>query len=363
MYPFKNYPLCLSVTVMISKFVNSFFTKNKTAFFTFLIFGCICGAVFRYDMEWWDFINYHYYNAWAFLNDRLNVDIVPAFINTFFSPFIELPAYFLTNALNDHPVIFSAIMAVPYGLLLFVAYKIAALFFSPDTMNGKARIIFTLLLCVCSTVVFMEISATTHEHFVSFLVLVALYPLLKGIKEHHLSIKSCLFSGFILGASTGLKMTYASYAAATGIALIFFYKQFDNPFKTILYFTLAGIAGFLVFYGYWGWILWKNFQNPLFPFFNSIFQSPYWDGADYKDVRYYDQPWSTILLYPLLLFWNIDETILFRRTITLSEFRILLYFFYIFWELIHIIPPLNKEKKSIDDKAILHFIIFWKITF
>ena len=193
-YPYTNYPLCLSVTVMISKFVNSFFTKNKTAFFTFLIFGCICGAFFRNEREWWDFANYHYYNAWAFLNDRLNVDIVPAFINTFFSPFIELPAYFLTNALNDHPVIFSTIMAVPYGLLLFVVYKIAALFFSPDTMEGKVRIGLTVSLYIGSDTVLSQVSATTHEHFVSFLVLVALYPLLKGIKEHHLSIKSCLSS-------------------------------------------------------------------------------------------------------------------------------------------------------------------------
>ena len=342
-----------------SKLINSFFTSNKTALIVFLIFGCFCGATLRHEREWWDFANYHYYNAWAFLNDRLNVDVVPAFINTFFSPFIELPAYFLTNALNDHPVIFSAIMAIPYGLLLFVAYKIATLFFSPNTMEGRSKIGLIILLYVSSDAVLSQVSATTHEHPVSFLVLAALYPLLKGMKEHHLSVKSVLFSGFILGAAAGLKMTYALYAAATGVALIFFYKQFDNPLKTILYFTLAGIAGFLVSYGYWGWILWKNFQSPIFPFFNSVFQSPYWEGADYKDIRYFDKSWLTVLFYPFFLVWNVNGVIPFQKDIILSNFWCFFCFFC--FSLTFIRSFKNKKEQNGEDKTALHFLMFWAV--
>ncbi|MBR4127799.1 MAG: hypothetical protein IKR09_09530 [Alphaproteobacteria bacterium] len=344
----------------MNQFIDSFFRKNKTSFFTFLIFGCLCGAVFRYDLEWWDFINYHYYNAWAFLNDRLNVDVVPAFINTFFSPFIELPAYFLTNALNDHPVIFSAIMAIPYGLLLFASYKIATLFFSPDTKEGRIRIALTLLLCVFSTIVFMEVSAITHEHPVSFLVLAALYPLLKGMKEHHLNIKSLLFSGFVLGAAAGLKMTYALYAAATGVALIFFYKQFDNPLKTILYFTLAGTIGFLASYGYWGWILWKNFQSPVFPFFNNIFQSPYWTDVDYKDVRYFGKSWLTVLFYPFYIVFKTGGDYSLHHRFLISHLRLIAGVF------VFIITFISVAKKrfvhSNDNDLLLHFLMFWMVV-
>ena len=183
----------------MSDFINSFFTKNKTALLVFLFFGCVCGAVFRWEDVPFDVLNYHYYNPWAFLNDRINVDVVPAGVNTFYSPFIDFPFYFLINALNGHPVIFSAVMSVPYGLMLFAAYKIAALFFPGDTGEGRIRIGLSVLLFVCSDLVFSQISSASHEHLMSFFVLTALYLLLKDIKGHKTDAISLVLSGFLLG--------------------------------------------------------------------------------------------------------------------------------------------------------------------
>ncbi|MBP3402282.1 MAG: hypothetical protein J6L82_00055 [Alphaproteobacteria bacterium] len=156
----------------MSSFVNLFFRSNKTAFVCCLSFACLCGAVFRFE-QWFDFFNYHYYNVWAFFNGRNDIDVAPAFINTFFSPFADIPVYGLINALNDNPVVFSAVMAVPYGLMLFIVYKTAAIFFSPDDRNGRVKIIMTLLLCVCSTNIASQISTTTNDLTLSVFVLAA----------------------------------------------------------------------------------------------------------------------------------------------------------------------------------------------
>lgn len=163
----------------MSSFVNLFFRSNKTAFVCCLSFACLCGAVFRFE-QWFDFFNYHYYNVWAFFNGRNDIDVAPAFINTFFSPFADIPVYGLINALNDNPVVFSAVMAVPYGLMLFIVYKTAAIFFSPDDRNGRVKIIMTLLLCVCSTNIASQISTTTNDLTLSVFVLAAGYLLLKA---------------------------------------------------------------------------------------------------------------------------------------------------------------------------------------
>ncbi len=346
---------------MMSGFIKSFFEKNRVAFLTCLIFGCACGAVFRFDMEWWDFANYHYYNAWAFLNGRLDVDSVPAFINTFFSPFIELPSYFLTNALNNNPVLFSTVMAVPYGLLLFAAYKITTLFFPAGTKQERIRTGLTLLLCVCSVPVFMELSGTTHEHPMSFLVLTALYLLLKKIPSRLIDTKTCLISGFILGVAAGLKMTYCLYAAATGLSLILFSKHIDRPVKSIVLFTLAGTAGFSVSYGYWGWILWKNFKNPFFPFLNGLFQSPYWNLPEYRDVRYFDLPWLNVIFYPLHQFLYVGGDFSMHHRFILSHLRIVVgmipfaAFLYDF-----IKECLTRKKKNpADDNVLMRFLMLW----
>ena len=339
--------------------IDSFFTKNKIALLAFLTFGCVCGAVFRYDMEWWDFVNYHYYNAWAFLNDRMNVDILPAVVNSFISPFIDLPVYFLTNALNDHPVVYSAIMAVPYGLMMFVAFKTAALFFDADTRRGRIMIVLSLLLSVCSVFVFMELSGTTHEHSMSFLSLTALYLLLKKLPSRDLDAKTCLISGFLLGIAAGLKMTYCLYAASTGITLILFAKSFDRPVKSVALFALAGTAGFLIAYGYWGWFLWKNFENPFFPFLNGFFQSSYGEEGNYKDVRYFNLPWLNVIFYPVHMFFHIGGDFSMRNRFVFSNLRLIVGMIVFAAAFVKIAKDrvTRKEKDPADD--LFFFLIIW----
>ena len=74
--------------------------NNLLIFILLLGCGCTLGA-YLCNANRWDFANYHYYNAFAFLHDRLNYDIVPASINTFFNPLIELPLYFFFFFFND----------------------------------------------------------------------------------------------------------------------------------------------------------------------------------------------------------------------------------------------------------------------
>ena len=338
--------------------INSFFKSDKTALLVLLAFGCVCGMVCRYEFAYWDAFNYHYYNPWAFLNDRMGVDVVPAAANTFFSPFIDFPYYFLINALDAHPLFFCAVMAVPYGLMLFISYKTAALFFPADTEQGRIRIGLTLILCIGSEPVFFQLCSSSNEHLMAFLVLSGLYILLKEISSQRFKTGMFVLSGFILGAAAGLKLTHAPYAAATGITLIVFYRRIKNPIRNIGAFTLAGVTGFLVAYGYWGWFLWKNFGNPVFPFFNSIFPSPYWEGPDYKDMRYFDKPWSTVLFYPFFAFWNIGRRFPLLQKYTLSNVRYVIGIAVFLIISAGIVKNRGKGKK--DDKDILlHVLMFW----
>src|SRR5258707_15670143 len=42
-----------------------------------------------------DLRNYHYYNPWALLHGRLNVDIAPAQLQTSLNPLLDIPVYLL----------------------------------------------------------------------------------------------------------------------------------------------------------------------------------------------------------------------------------------------------------------------------
>ena len=62
---------------------------------------------------------------------------------------------------------------------------------------------------------------------------------------------------------------------------------------------MALLAGFVLSYGWWGWTLYREFGNPFFPFFNAIFQSPWWEPASLFDRNFGPRTLPQWLFFPL----------------------------------------------------------------
>jgi hypothetical protein len=60
-------------------------------------------------------------------------------------------------------------------------------------------------------------------------------------------------------------------------------------------------AGFVLLYGPWGWVLWREFGNPFFPYFNSVFQSPWWEPTDFFDRNFGPRNWRQWVFFPIYL--------------------------------------------------------------
>src|SRR5450755_4444839 len=60
----------------------------------------------------WDLRNYHFYNAWAFIHDRLGWDLAPAQLQTFHNPLLDLPFYWMVAA-GWHPRLISVSLVLP----------------------------------------------------------------------------------------------------------------------------------------------------------------------------------------------------------------------------------------------------------
>jgi hypothetical protein len=50
--------------------------------------------------------------------------------------------------------------------------------------------------------------------------------------------------------------------------------------------AVGGFVGGIIAAGPWAWMLWQTFGNPLFPYFNQIFQSPDASPVPYNDARF-----------------------------------------------------------------------------
>jgi hypothetical protein len=66
-------------------------------------------------------------------------------------------------------------------------------------------------------------------------------------------------------------------------------------------FCVAMAVGFLALWGWWGALLWERFRNPFFPFFGSIFPSPWAPVIFIHDVRFFPRDFLQWMFYPF--FW------------------------------------------------------------
>ena len=112
-----------------------------------------------------------------------------------------------------------------------------------------------------------------------------------------------LGAGFLAGASMALKLTMGPYLVALGALVVFMVLGRKARVGAGLVFLAGTVLGFVAFGGAWCWRLWERFGNPLFPFVNQIFRSPYLPSEAIRDPRFVargpldllETPWAMAL--------------------------------------------------------------------
>lgn len=340
-----------------------FLKSNWFILSSFLLLGGLMSAVLRYEVLW-DLANYHYFNPWAFLNNRVGYDIGVAGVSFAFNPLMDIPLYGLIQVFNDYPTLISFLQGLWFGGLLFVFFKILTLFFDSTTLQGKLSIVLSLLIAGSGWSTFMQIGTSSNEIPMALLVLSGVYFLLREIfirKTGHWYI--FLGSGFLLGSALGLKLTSVISCVALGLTLLIFYSHIINFKKNIPLFILGGLLGFLVFNGFWMYILWEKYQNPIFPFLNSIFKSEYLPFNNHFDAAFIPQTWQAFLFYPFQIF---DYTLQERQAEALSiDYRLaILFFLFILTIILFLKNKICRQVAKFDGKYVFLFtylLIFYLI--
>jgi hypothetical protein len=75
------------------------------------------------------------------------------------------------------------------------------------------------------------------------------------------------------------------YAVALWLTLAWCLRR-RHVLLTLLAITGGMLVGFIATYGFWGLVLWKRFGSPVFPFFNGVLKSEYWDSRTFFDSNF-----------------------------------------------------------------------------
>lgn len=256
-----------------------------------LLYGAI--AIFFIQLPDFDWCNYHYYNAWAFLNDRINMDFMAANFRSYFSPFVDIPQYLLLNRLNNHPFLFIFIETFDSAFLLFMTYKISNFLLNIENKLEKSLCVFYILAYVfMAPIMCYMLDFSFNDMKIFSLVLLSFYVLIKNLysAETLRRNRNIFISGLIIGFAFGLKYNVFVSLVALLLCIIFTHKRIKNVKTVLLSFCAGAAITFILTDAYWLFFLYKNFGNPFFPHFNNIFHSKFANSismvvTDYSILR------------------------------------------------------------------------------
>lgn len=242
----------------------------------------------------WDLKNYHWYNAYAFLNDRFAQDLQPAHIPTYYNPTLDIPFYILAQIFPARVIAFG--LGAIQGLNFVLLYAIGLRVFAPLPQRHGVAALIALIGFLGGG--HLGLAGTTfYDNIVSLFVLSSILVVIGA----DINIKRMIIAGALVGAGVGLKLPTAVFAIGLCAGLFFIGASFQRRFQTAFVFGLGVLAGFAVFAGHWTLHLWSAYANPIFPYFNALFDSPMGLAASYRDTRFVPDSVVEVLFFPLVV--------------------------------------------------------------
>ena len=227
----------------------------------------------------WDLQNYHFYNPYALVTDRLDWDIAPAQLQTYHNPLADLPFYGAVRA-DVQPPWIAVLLALPAGIAaFFLLLSLERLFGGLGVGWWRLYAVLALLIGVTGAAGVPLIGTTTNDWPGAMLIVITIWLLLKsGPAVGRQKVVIIAFAGLISGVAAGLKLTTAFYAASLCLTLLLTVRPFRaQAIACAAAFASLALVGFAVTAGFWLWRMYTRFGNPFFPYFNNWFRSPWWD--------------------------------------------------------------------------------------
>jgi hypothetical protein len=252
----------------------------------------------------WDLRNYHWYNAYAFINGRYGFDLLPSQTPWFYNPLIDTPFYILATHVPAMiaGLVLGCVQGLNFSLLFMLAHATLTI------SNPRHKVIVCALLAALGMLggggvallgtTFYD-NVTSLGIFASALLVLRRFDVLINGKRRR-AFATAILAGISAGLMMGLKLPSVVFCVGLCGALLFAGGPWHRRLLISFAFGLGVLAGCALTLGYWAWFLDINFGNPLFPFFNQIFKSPLAPLSSQRDTEFVARGVKDILLFPFL---------------------------------------------------------------
>jgi hypothetical protein len=252
----------------------------------------------------WDLRNYHFYNAYAFLNDRYAMDLLPSQTPYFYNPLMDLPLYWLATHAPARVVGFTLgfVQGFNFILLFMLAH---ALLIIPNARHKTIACLALAALGYLGGGGIAQIGTTFGDNINSLGVLFTTALIVRHLERLSFGDGKRAFALMILfglmpGMMMGLKLPAVTYCVGLCGALLFVGGSFARRFVLAFGFGCGVLIGLTVTLGGWAHFLDTQFGSPLFPYFNDLFQSPLAPLTSARDTQFVPRSLRDALLMPFI---------------------------------------------------------------
>ncbi len=239
-----------------------------------VVAGLLSATVVGRDTNW-DLVNYHFYNPWALLHGRISWDIAPAQLQSYLSPLLDLPFYYMvTWGWPGRAIAF--VMAVPAGIGAYFLARVLARFFETEGPAMRAMLVLlAFAIGITATSPVAMLGSTMNEWPGAMLIIAAIWCALPS-QTSPFTPRRAAAAGVLAGVACALKLTCVPFVVGIAAAIAASGSA-RRAWKDAGLYTVIALVSFLAVDGFWLWKLYVLFDSPLFPFFNQWIGSPWFE--------------------------------------------------------------------------------------
>lgn len=243
-----------------------------------------------------DFFAYHLYGPYLMLGGRFDQDYFGGGLAGYLNPLVEIPLYLMVRA-GWNSLVIAGVLTAAHSVNLLLAWKICDGLLPAAQPSRTAFLFGGALLAFLAPIFLVVLGTSSADPLASIPVLGGLLLLVREFPKDKWEAGRFAGAGLLLGLAVGLKLSNGLFAVVATIALLPMATRRDR-YVSLSLLVLGGLAGGLLAHGYWSYMLWREFGNPLFPMANNLFRSPDFPTVMFHDRRFLQGGIGDLLMLP-----------------------------------------------------------------